>query len=105
VSGRRCNIGQVSQQIGKSLELPGIVRETMPGEVDGDRLDLQLACDLEWQWAPGIDVDARLVQQERDIRSGAPAKSAQHRSPRYVPFDRLRTGYRAVAYVPHSLCL
>ena len=53
----------------------------MPGEVEGDRLDLELACNLDWQGRPGIEVGAGLMEQERDIRSVAPAKPAQDRSP------------------------
>jgi hypothetical protein len=66
-SCRRCDFGQVSQQIGQPIWFPGIVGQTMTGKVDGDRLDPDLACDLEWQWSPGIDVHARFVQQERDV--------------------------------------
>ncbi len=77
----------------------------MPGEVDGDRLDLELARDLDWQGCPGIEVGAGLMEQERDVGSVAPAKPAQHRSPGKIPLDRLGAGCRPVAYVPHSLCL
>jgi hypothetical protein len=77
----------------------------MPGKVDGDRIDLEVACDFDWQWSPGIEVRAGIVQQERDIWSIAPAKSAQHLPPRQIPLDRLRARKCLGAYVPHSLCL
>jgi hypothetical protein len=75
------------------------------GEVDGDRLDLELACNLRWQGCPGIDVGTGAVEQVRDIWCIAPAQPAQHCSPRKIPLDRFGAECRPVAYVPHSLCL
>jgi hypothetical protein len=77
----------------------------MAREVEGDRLSLELFCDLDGQWSPSIDVQPGLVQQERDIRSVAPAKPTQHRPPGKQPLDRLWAGKHLGVYVPHSVCL
>jgi hypothetical protein len=66
-------------------------------EVDGDGLDLELACDVDWQRPPGIEIGAGLMEQEREIRSTAPAEPAHYRSPGKIPFDRLRAECRPVA--------
>jgi hypothetical protein len=77
----------------------------MAGKVDGDRLDLELACDLNRQGCPGIDVSARVVQQECSVVPIAPTEPAQYRTPGQISLNCLGAGCRAVAYVPHSLCL
>ena len=77
----------------------------MPGEVDSDRLDLELTRNLDWQDCPGIDVGAWVMKQDCDVRSVPPAKPAQYRSPRKIFLNRIGAGSRPVAYVPHSLCL
>ena len=96
---------QVSEEIGQPRRVPGIVGQPVAREVNGDRLDLELARDLDWQGRPGIKVGAGLVEQERDIRSIAPAKPADDLSPGKAPLDCLRAERGPVAYVPHSLCL
>jgi hypothetical protein len=77
----------------------------MPREVNGDRLDLKLTCDLDWQGHPSIEVSAGLMQEEGGIRSFAPAKSADDLTLGKTPLNRLRTECGPVAQVPHSLCL
>jgi hypothetical protein len=77
----------------------------MAGEVNGDSLDLELACHLGGQGRPGIEIGAGLVEQEGGIRSFAATKPADDLSPGKTPLERLRAESGPVAYVPHSLCL
>ena len=48
-SSRRREIRQVSQQIGQTRWVPWIVGQPMSRQIQGERLDLELACNLEWQ--------------------------------------------------------
>ena len=77
-SGRRRKSGQMSQQIGQ-------LRSGSQGSSDSPCPGRSMATVSISSWraistgkVPGIEVDAGLMQQERDIRSVAPAKSAQH---------------------------
>ena len=103
--GSRREIRKRSQQIAQTSGFPGVVGEPVSGEIQGDRLHLELAGNLGGQSCPGVDIDTGLMEQERNIRLVAPTQPAQDRSPGKLPLDCLRAERGPVAQVPHSLCL